>query len=257
MNLKPKTVGYFFGLTLLAPPLLAASLAAQESTEMNGSKSDQEPAVKKVSDQPSITPVLMKPGKLIFSDSFEDDAIRPQWNRLHQTRWNVSKGALHGIPATEEFQKSRTKHNGGTPSSKLVVPVKDCILQMSFKLTGKMSGAHFGFNDGTFQSGTGHVGRVTFHKRDGISLIKDKNTKLENDEVEILTSDPFKIQSDQWYTFVLEVKGEQMVVQLKDGPTLTARHDRFHAPKSWINLPTRGGGEIYYDDVRLWAPLKE
>ena len=75
MNLKLKTVGYFFGLTLLAPPLLAASLAAQESTEMNGSKSDQEPAVKKVSDQPSITPVLMKPGKLIFSDNTQSHAV--------------------------------------------------------------------------------------------------------------------------------------------------------------------------------------
>lgn len=247
---------WVFGLMMLAPTLLATSLAAQ-STKTQDSKPDQDPTQQEVPAQPLIVPVLMKPGKLVFSDSFKESTLQPQWTPLHQTRWNVINGMLHGIPATEEFQKSRTKHNGGTPSSKLEVPVTDCILQMSFKLTGKMNGAHFGFNDGTFQSGTGHVGRVTFHKRDGISLIKDKNTKLENDQVEVLKSDPFKIQSDHWYTFVLEVKGEKMVMQLKDGPTLKTRHERFRAPKSWINLPTRGGGEIFYDDVRIWAPLKE
>ena len=239
------------GLMMLAPSVVA------QSTEPQTTKLDQELVGNEGVARPLIAPVLMKPGKLIFADSFKVATIRSQWTPLHQTRWNVTNGRLHGVPATEEFQKSRTKHNGGTPSSKLVVPVNDCILQMSFKLTGKMTGVHFGFNDGTFQSGTGHVGRITFHKRDGISLIKDKNTKLGNDEVEVLKSNPFKIQSDQWYTFVLEVKGEQMVMQLKDGPTLQASHKRFGAPKSWINLPTRGGGEIYYDDVRIWKPLDE
>ena len=247
---------WVFGLMMLIPSLITPPLAAQSNNPAS-SKPNQDSAQKEVTAQPLIMPVLMKRGELVFTDSFKESTLRPEWTPLHQTRWNVANGMLHGIPATEEFQKSRTKHNGGTPSSMLVVPVKDCIFQMSFKLTGKMNGAHFGFNDGTFQSGTGHVGRVTFHKRDGISLIKDKNTKLENDQVEILTSDPFKIKSDQWYTFVLEVKGEQMVVQLKDGPTLRARHERFLAPKSWFNLPTRGGGEIFYDDVRIWAPLKE
>ena len=247
---------YKFAICYVGFMLLGPSTFAQ-SFEPRTAKLDQELATNEGVGQPIIAPVLMEPGKLIFADSFKEAMIRSQWTPLHQTRWDVTNGMLHGIPATEEFQKSRTKHNGGTPSSKLVVPVKDCILQMSFKLTGKMSGAHFGFNDGTFQSGTGHVGRVTFHKRDGISLVKDKNTKLENDQVEVLKSNPFKIQSDQWYTLLLEVKGEQMVMQLKDGPTLKAQHKRFRSPKSWINLPTRGGGEIYYDDVRIWAPLKE
>lgn len=251
MKLKPLLAVWFFGFTLLSPSLVAQSIEPRNPKPIQASE------IVEVTAQPLVAPVLMKPGKLIFADSFQEGTIRPQWIPLHQTRWDVTNGTLHGIPATEEFQKSRKKHNGGTPSSKLVVPVKDCILQISFKLTGKMNGAHFGFNDGTFQSGTGHVGRVTFHKRDGISLIKDKNTKLENDQVEVLKSNPFKIQSDQWYTLVLEVKGEQMVMQLKNGPTLKAQNKRFLAPKSWINLPTRGGGGIYYDDVRIWTPLKE
>lgn len=251
MRLKYKLAICFFDFMLLAPSIFAQP-AESQTTKLN-----QELVRNEGVGQPLIAPLLIKPGKLIFADSFKAATIRPQWTPLHQTRWNVTNGMLHGIPATEEFQKSRTKHNGGTPSSKLVVPVNDCILQVSFKLTGKMTGAHFGFNDGTFQSGTGHVGRVTFHKRDGISLIKDKNTKLENDRVEVLKSNSFKVQSDQWYTFVLEVKGDQMVMQLKDGPTLQASHKRFQAPKSWINLPTRGGGEIFYDDVCVWEPLKD
>jgi hypothetical protein len=251
MKLNHRSMFWFVSFMMLVQSLAAQSIDSQDP------KSDQELARHGETVRPLIAPVLMKPGKLIFADNFDEVSIRSQWTPLHQTRWNVIDGALHGIPATEDFQKSRTKHNGGTPSSKLVVPIKDGILQMSFKLTGKMAGVHFGFNDGTFQDGTGHVCRIAFHKRDGISLIKDKNTKLANDQVEVLKSNPFKIQSDQWYTFVMEVTGDQMVVQLKDGPTLKARHKRFGAPKSWINLPTRGGGEIYYDDVRIWAPSKD
>jgi hypothetical protein len=36
---------------------------------------------------------------------------------------------------------------------------------------------------------------------------------------------------------------------------LKARHPRIDVPKDQINLPTRGGGIIFYDEVRVWKAL--
>jgi len=207
-------------------------------------------------EQPSIQPRLTKPGELLFTDDFDGDTIQPQWNPLHGTRWSIDGDALKGIPATEEFQKSRTKHSGGTPSMKLVVPARDCILQISFKLTGKMVGAHFGFNDGTVKDGTGHVCRVTFDIRNGTELIKDKGSKVPDDVDEVLATSDWTPKRDQWYTLLLETRGDQVIAQVESGPTLTGRNDRLNVGKSWVNLPTRGGGEIHYDNVRIWRAVE-
>ncbi len=98
---------WVFGLMMLIPSLIALPLAAQ-SSKPPSSKPNQDPTPQEVPAQPLIVPVLMKPGELVFSDSFKKSTLRPQWTPLHQTRWNVANGMLHGIPATEEFQKSRT-----------------------------------------------------------------------------------------------------------------------------------------------------
>ena len=51
---------------------------------------------------------------------------------------------------------------------------------------------------------------------------------------------------------VLEVVGDRMAVQISGGPALQAKHARIDIPKDQINLPTRGGGVVYYDNVRIW-----
>ena len=96
-------------------------------------------------------------GKLLFSANFDKSEIPSQWKGLHGTQWSINQGSLKGIPSTKEYQASRTKHSGGTPSSKLHVTAKNCIAQMSFKLSDDLAGAHFGFNHGTTKQGTGHV----------------------------------------------------------------------------------------------------
>jgi hypothetical protein len=205
---------------------------------------------------PAFQPKMCQPTKLFFADDFSETKLKPQWVALHKTRWSVEDGVFKGIPATEAFQKSRTKHNGGTPSSRLVVPTRNCVIQFRFKITGKMKGLHFGFNDGSSKTGTGHVCRVTYSTK-GSSLVKDKNTKQDGDKVETLKTSDWKLKTDTWYTLLIEMHGEKMLAQIKDGPTLYAEHKRFDRDRDQINLPTRGGGNVYYDDVRVWeAGLK-
>ena len=209
---------------------------------------------------PDVAPLISRPAQLIFHDRFDKSAVRPEWKPLHGTRWSVVDGALKGEPATRDYQqaqinKGNKSHSGRTPSSRLMVPTDDCIVLLRFKLTDKLVGAHFGFNDGTFKTGTGHVCRFTATINKGLTLQKDKNAKSQGDLDTTMAKSPFKLKRNTWYWMMLEIVGDQMAAQVSGGPVLTARHARIDIPKDQINLPTRGGGVIFYDDVRIWKAL--
>ena len=94
---------------------------------------------------------------------------------LHGTRWTVEDGVFVGIPSTPEFQASRDNHTGATPSMRLKVPARDCILQLSFKLSGGLNAAHIGFDNSSTAGGTGHIGRLISSTRGGMVLQKDRH----------------------------------------------------------------------------------
>jgi hypothetical protein len=200
-----------------------------------------------------LSPVLCEKGALLFEADFNGGVMPGEWKPLHGTQWAVEDGVLVGRGSTAEYQKAHPGgHSGKTPSSNLQVASHDMIVQMRFKISGKSTGLHFGFNNGTTKDGTGHCGRVAYSIK-GTQLIKDQNTKIEGDESEVLVENDFKLERDKWYTVLLEVKGGEMVAQLSGGPTVRAKHARFDFEKTWVNLPTRGGGEVRYDDVKVWG----
>lgn len=210
--------------------------------------------------KPGLNPVLSRIGDLIFKDDFEKDEMRPEWQGLHGTRWKIVEGTLRGEPSTKEYQqaqiaKGNKSHSGRSPSSRLMVKGDDCIMLFRFKLTGGLSGAHFGFNDGSFKTGTGHVCRFTVSTRKGLTLQKDKNAKLKGDEDKTLATSKFTLKPDVWHWMMLEIVGDQIAAQLSGGPVLKARHPRIDIPKDQVNLPTRGGGVILYDNVRVWQAI--
>ena len=210
--------------------------------------------------KPDVTHVISRPGELVFKDDFDKEKIRPEWKPLHGTRWKIVEGTLKGEPSTKEYQeaqiaKGNKSHSGRTPSSRLMVRADDCIMLFRFKLADGLSGAHFGFNDGSFKTGTGHVCRFTVSTRKGLTLQKDENAKLNGDMNKTLTTNKFNLKADTWYWMMLEIVGDQMAAQVSEGPVLKTRHPRIDIPKDQINLPTRGGGVIFYDHVRVWKAL--
>ncbi|MDA8042188.1 MAG: hypothetical protein MPJ22_07215, partial [Pirellulales bacterium] len=112
-------------------------------------------------------------------------------------------------------------------------------------------------NDGSFKTGTGHVCRFTVSTRKGLSLAKDRNVTIDGDEDETLVADTFNVKPDTWYWMMLEVIGDEMVAQVSGAPVLRAKHPRFNIPKDQINLPTRGGGVVLYDNVKVWNAVQK
>ncbi|MCP4846410.1 MAG: hypothetical protein GY899_00490 [Verrucomicrobiaceae bacterium] len=210
--------------------------------------------------RPDLTPVISRQGALIFKDDFGGAKIGSEWKPLHGTRWKIVDGSLRGEPSTEEYQQEQIgrgnkSHSGRTPSSRLMVKTDDCIMLFRFKLTNGLSGAHFGFNDGSFKTGTGHVCRFTVSTRKGLTLQKDRNAKLKGDTDKTLATSEFNLKPDIWHWMMLEILGDQMAAQLSGAPVLKARHPRVGIHRDQVNLPTRGGGVILYDNVRVWKAI--
>ena len=210
---------------------------------------------------PDVVPQIAECTNLLFEADFAEGEVPEEWVPLHGTQWSVVEGSLQGRPSTNEFQQKRiesgnSSHSGKTPSSRLIVPVDDCVMLFQFKLTDGLSGAHFGFNDGSFKTGTGHVCRFTVSTRKGQSLVKDRNVTLDGDKDETLVTDSLNVKADTWYWMMLEIVGDEMVAQVSGGPILRAKHPRFDIPKDQINLPTRGGGVVLYDNVKVWDAVK-
>ena len=212
--------------------------------------------------RPGLVPQIAECTDLLFEADFSEGGVPEEWTPLHGTQWSVVEGTLQGRPSTKEFQQKRvasgnSSHSGKTPSSRLLVPVDDCVMLFQFKLTDGLSGAHFGFNDGSFKTGTGHVCRFTVSTRKGLSLAKDRNVTIDGDEDETLVADTFNVKPDTWYWMMLEVIGDEMVAQVSGAPVLRAKHPRFNIPKDQINLPTRGGGVVLYDNVKVWNAVQK
>ena len=214
------------------------------------------------SPQPDVVPQIAECTNLLFDADFSEGGVPEEWIPLHGTQWTVVEGVLQGRPSTNEFQQKRvaagnSSHSGKTPSSRLLVPVDDCVMLFQFKLTDGLSGAHFGFNDGSFKTGTGHVCRFTVSTRKGQSLVKDRNVTLDGDKDETLVTDSLNVKADTWHWMMLEIIGDEMVAQVSGGPILRAKHLRFDIPKDQINLPTRGGGVVLYDNVKVWDAVRK
>jgi len=206
---------------------------------------------------PDVVPQVAECAELLFEADFSDGNVPEQWIPLHGTQWSVVEGSLEGRPSTKAFQAKRiaagnTSHSGKTPSSRLLVPVDDCVLLFRFQLVDGLSGVHFGFNDGSFKTGTGHVCRFTVSSLKGQALVKDRNVTLKGDEDETLVTNSFNVKANTWYWMMLEIVGDEMVAQVSGGPILRAKNARFDITKDQINLPTRGGGVVRYDDVKIW-----
>ena len=204
----------------------------------------------------ALEPVHSRKGRLLFEDDFNSGSAKSEWASLHGTRWSVEKGIYKGIPSTKEFQASREHHKGTTPSMRLNVAARDCILEMSFKISGKLDAAHIGFNNSSTAAGTGHVFRLIPSITKGTAIQKDRHSQIKGDEDVLIVSSDWTIERDQWYTVLVEAIGDRVVAQIKGGPTLEAKHWRFDVTKTSVNLKARGKeGAIHYDSVKIWEAL--
>ena len=229
-------------------------------------------------DRPSIPerPIAVKK-ELLFSDDFEGSARSPLWHRVVPT-FAFENGVLKG---TQTRDKDIPAENG-KPAIKahaavhgLELPTKDSIVEARILFAGatmidvefddrKYTGAHYG-----------HLCRAQV-RLNGVTIIDERDGGMRNDIYE-MNKDPSKkadvaklvagrrvtfpvqLESNTWYTLVVETADDQMRVMIDGKPVAYLKSSGIaHPTKSKIELGVAGKDGLI-DDIKVWnaEPAKQ
>ena len=192
---------------------------------------------------PDVT--LGKRGKLLVEEKFEGAAAPAGWNK-NTGRISVGEGALHAS------QLASDNHIG---AFRKLLPLQDCVVQLDFKFAGATM-FHLGFDPAPGElKKKGHLFAVAITPT-GWSLNEnlDKNDSKSKNVTH--AKGAAKFAQGQWYTLLLEMKGDTVVVHIGD-QELRATAKDFHVKKPGLVFRAGGrdGEEVLLDNVKVWELL--
>lgn len=173
----------------------------------------------------SLKPRMATPGKVVLQEKFSQ--VKPLkkgvWQSQQGTRWAIEDGVLRGRESSPEFQAKRKDHFGYEPRLSIPVTPSEFVAEFSFRFVGGDETAIVPF----IEFGH-HVCRVRFSK-DGASLLSDGET------MKLAEAKDFVWKSGKWYHALAEMKNDEFLIQIADGPTLYGQRDSF------AKVPSSGG----------------
>ena len=181
-----------------------------------------------------LKPVLGQPGQLLFEDTFDSDALGAKW-RVAKGDWTVRQGILVGK------EKKEDKHAAVLSCN---IPNRNSSIRFAFKLDGAKT-FHLSFN-----KTRGHLFRVTVTKA-GMQIRKDKDKKDPQSKSIALANAKHPFQQGKWYTLLVEVQDDQVIVQTDTGIKLQAKHPQLDVDKPNYRFVT-SGEELCIDEVKIW-----
>lgn len=199
-------------------------------------------------DPASLKPLMVVPDKLVLKDDFAKAGPlnKEHWQARQGTQWSIEDGVLRGKPSSAEYQAAKAgDHAGLEPRIAAPITPKECVAMFRVKFSGGEETAlvplvEFGH----------HVCRLRF---------STERTELlaEHDSVRVNEAKGFKYKPDTWYHMLWELRGDEVVIQIADGPTLYAKHPSYaEAAASGANgLGIAGprGGTVEVDDVLIYS----
>lgn len=197
---------------------------------------------------PDLKPLLAVPDQVVLHDDFSNPGPlnKEQWGARQGTRWTIVEGVLRGISSSEEFQASKTDHQGNEPRISAPVTPPQFIAKFSVRFSGGKESP-----GGPFVEFGHHVARVKFDSG-GLYLMVGGG-----DAIKLAETKEFKYEPGKWYHALAELKGEEFVIQFADGPVLYAKHPRFALPNekgsNGLGIAGAKDGMVEIDDVTLWS----
>lgn len=186
------------------------------------------------------------PGELIFAEEFTETSTfeKPTWY-LRKSDWVVKDGVLHGVNAggNGPFIRLQSKENGGP------LP-EDYIMTFSFKIEEnpdeKKSNKHHETRSSGHRFSLGHyAAKIQWRPDSGMNLNIGHGAALIDDN--------FHVEKGTWYHITTEIRGDELVVSFKDGPTYYLQHDHFrHKPQGW-EFFTHVSEEGILDNLHVWS----
>jgi hypothetical protein len=181
----------------------------------------------------ALKPTLAKAGKTVSEQNFETGGLDKPWT-VAKGDWQVSGGAIVGK------EKAEDKHPAVLS---LGLPNKDSIIQFSFKLDGsKMLGL-------SYNHAKGHLFRVNITS-EGFTINKDGDKNDKSIKGGVLGKADAKFEKGQWYTMLVEVKGEKVAVQTDNGAKAEGTDPRLAMDKVNYRFVTQGES-VQIDDLKI------
>jgi hypothetical protein len=116
-------------------------------------------------------------------------------------------------------------------------------MQLSFKLDGAKALAL------SYNHAAGHLFRINIHP-DGFTISKDPDKKDESIRGGVLGKAEAKFEKGQWYTILVEVKGDKVAVQTDNGAKAEGSDPRLAMDKINYRFVTTGES-VQLDDLKI------
>ena len=180
-----------------------------------------------------LKPVLVSAAKVSLEDDFDRAELGKKW-LVGKGEWKIVDGCLVG---------KELKADKHAAVVSLQQKNRDSVVRLSFRLNGPQ-GFHFSLN-----YAKGHLFRVIVTPKE-ISLRTDKDKKDPASKSELLAKAEKTFKPNEWYTMLVEMQGDKVVVQTDNGVKLTGQHPSLDTDKPNYRLVTRGDS-LQIDDIKV------
>lgn len=180
-----------------------------------------------------LKPKLIEPGKVALEESFSGESLGKLWTQS-KGAWTATDGVVNGK------EKAEDKHAAVLTCR---IPNHNSAIKLSFKL-GKAKQFHVSYN-----KAKGHLFRVIIDEK-GLVVRTDKPSKTSKISPKTLAKAEVKFQPNEWHTLLIEVQGQNVVVQTDNGVTLKGHHDSLDVAKPNYRFILRGEG-LQLDDITI------
>jgi hypothetical protein len=190
-------------------------------------------------------PTLGKKGKLLVEENFDAAKLPPNWNRNTGTL-SVADGVLHA---------AELKADNHIGAFRRPVPIQDCAIQLDFRLEGARV-FHVGFDPAPGElKKQGHLFALIITPT-GWSINEQNNKADPASKPIVRAKAATTFARGEWYTLLLEMKGDTVVAHIDGRPSLKASAPDFRVKKP--GLVFRVGGpaqtdEVLIDNVKVWT----
>lgn len=212
-----------------------------------------------------LTPKLLVADQLLVEDEFADEArtfkvkdakkidkvgvFIPKQN----TQWTTKGGVLFGKPSTPENQASKKDHKGVHPRMVMTMPKDGFILKFAFKINSgidPLASTKKKLTVSFFELGH-HVARLQQSGK-GLVLLADL------DQLIVAQDESFTYEQNKWYQVMVERIGNEIFIQIDQGPVFYGKHDSLANPPDhhWM-ITGWQDGEMEVDHVKVWSVKPE
>jgi hypothetical protein len=194
-----------------------------------------------------LKPLLAVPDQVVLHQDFAQPAEldKTQWTARQGTQWSIASGVLRGTPSTSQFQASHKDHKGFEARINAPITPPQFIAEFSVRFVDGKETAIVPFVEFGH-----HVARLKF-STSGLSLLAAGET------LKVAEVADFSYEPGKWYHVLAEMKGDELVVQIADGPTIYAKQPGFaqaaQTGGAGLGIAGPSGGTVEIDDVTIWT----